>query len=160
HRVATRQQLAGSAARGDPPCIVDDLDLHVRVYATDGRDTTLERIVAGTLEADRTGLSHTVTDGHLRHVHVGDDAAHHRDRAWRAGHDAGAQRDKTDPGELWMLELGNEHRRHTVRRGTASALHRLQREQRIESLSGEYAGSAMSHGCEHTQHHAKAMVKG
>jgi hypothetical protein len=87
--------------------------------APDRADPLLEGIVGGGLGGDGWGLGHPVTDGHLVHVHLVDHPAHHLDRAGRSGHDPGAQRGEVEVAELGMVELGDEHRRHSVEGGAA-----------------------------------------
>src|SRR6516162_2910541 len=159
HGISAGQQLTGGpafrrAARG-----VDDLHLHVRMYSAHRRDPTLNGIVASALEAHRTGLGHAVTDRHFRHMHVGDHATHDGNGAWCAGHDAGTQGCQVEAGELRVLELGNEHRRHTVQSGTALALHGPQGQERVESFCRKYARRSVGHGSQHPEHHPEAMIE-
>ena len=98
-------------------------------------DAALERIVDARSGADRARLGHAVGDGDFAHVHVGDAALHHLDRAGRARHDAGAQRRQIEARELRMVELGDEHGRHAVKRGAALRRDGLERRQRIETFA-------------------------
>ena len=54
-----------------------------------------------------------------RQMHPLDGALHDLDRAGAARHDAGAQRGEIEAREVGMVELGDEHRRHAVKRGAA-----------------------------------------
>ena len=92
------------------------VDLDKRMNTPDGGHPALQRIVGGALKTDRAGFGHAVGDGDVAHVHRLVDAAHHLDRAGRAGHDAGAQRGQVEFCEFGMIELGDEHGRHAVER--------------------------------------------
>ena len=95
------------------------------MYASDGRHSTLQRIVGGALEAGRAGLGHAVADGYLAHIHQMVDAPHHFDRAWCAGHHTGPQRGQIEFGEVWMVEFGDEHRWNAIERRAFLPLHGL-----------------------------------
>jgi hypothetical protein len=65
--------------------------------------SALQRIVGRALKTDWAGFRYAVGDGHLAHVHRFVDAPHHLDRAWRAGHDTGAQRGEIELGEIGVV---------------------------------------------------------
>src|SRR5262249_41143111 len=67
--VAAGAELAAFAALDDLAVEIDDLDLDMRMDASNCGDAPLERIVDGALEADGAGLGHAVSDGDLAHVH-------------------------------------------------------------------------------------------
>ena len=58
-----------------------------------------------------------------------------------------------------MLKLGDEHGRHTVQRGTALLLHRLQRWSCLEAFAGHHHSGAMGHTREIGEHHAEAVIE-
>ena len=82
---------------------------------------------------DRGGLGHPVADGHLGHPHLVHHPLHHRNRARRAGHDAGPQTGQVVGAEVRQSQLGDEHGRHAVQGRTALSLNRLQGQRRIEA---------------------------
>src|SRR5713101_207700 len=104
--VATGAQFAPLAAWNDAALEIDDLDLDMRMNAPDGGYPALQGIVRCALKADRTGFGHAIGDGDVAHVHLFADAAHHLDRAGRAGHDPGSQRRQVESGKLRMIEFG------------------------------------------------------
>src|ERR1700730_1346620 len=112
--VAASAQFAGVAAGHNATLEIDDLNLDVRMNASDSRHPALKRIVSGALETGWAGLGHAIADSHLAHVHQLINATHYLDRAWRAGHHTGPQRGQVEFGEVWMVEFGDEHRRHPV----------------------------------------------
>src|SRR5580692_3122411 len=99
HGISSRAELAGLSPRHDTAVAVDDLDLEVRLYPSDRRDTQLERIVAAALEAHGTGFGHPIGDGDLAHMHGRGDFLHDLDRAWCARHDPAPQRAEVEEGE-------------------------------------------------------------
>src|ERR1043165_7748237 len=105
----------------------------MRMNPPDRRDTSLDRIVAIGLKADRTRLGHAVRDGDLAHVHLLNYTLHYRDRARRAGHDAGTEAGKIEAIELRMIELGDEHGGHAVQRCALLGLNRFQYRKRLEA---------------------------
>ena len=159
HRVATRAELAGLAARHRPALGVDDLDLDVRQHLAHGRDAALDRIVGGALRRHRRGLGHAVGDGDLAHMHVALHLLHHLDGARRAGHDTGAQALEVELREVGMVELGDEHGGHAVERRAALLGHGLQGRQRIEGLGRIDHGRAVRQAPEIAHHHAEAVIE-
>ena len=131
----------------------------MRQHLADRRDAPLDRIVGGALRRDRRGLGHAVGDGDLAHVHLALHTLHHFDGTWRARHDAGAQALEVEPGELWMVELGDEHGGHAVKRRAALLRHRLQGRQRIEGLGRIDHRRAVRQAAEIAHHHAEAMIE-
>src|SRR5262249_41097967 len=64
--VAARAELAGGAARDDPPgARLAHADLDVGHHAADRADALLQGVVAGAERRDGRGLGHAVGDGHL-----------------------------------------------------------------------------------------------
>src|SRR5262249_9314030 len=159
HAIAARQQLARRAGRHDAPLAIDDFHLDMRLNAPDRGDAPLQWIGRRALETDRARFRHAVSDGDFPQVHFGDGALHHLDRTWRTGHDPGAQRGKIKLFEFRMIELGDEHGRHSMERGAALLGHRLQRGERIETFAGKYHAGAVGDRREIAEHHAEAMVE-
>ena len=159
HGIAARAEFAPDPARNDAALAVDDLDLDMRMHATDRRDAALDGILDAALEAHRARLGHAIGDGDVAHVHALQHLAHHRDRAGRARHDAGAQRMQVEAVELGMVEFGDEHRRHAVERGAALGLYGLQRRQRIEPLAGIDHRGPQRRRRQIAHHHSEAMIE-
>ncbi len=129
------------------------------MHTADGADAPVDGIVRLTLETDGAGFRHAVADRHLRHVHLGDDSAHHRNRARRSGHDAGAQRREIELAEPGMLQFRDEHGRHTVQRRAPLIRHGLEHRQGLEAIAGKHARRAVRHGRQHAEHHAEAVIQ-
>ena len=147
-------------AGGDDMALrIDQLHLKMRVDAAHGRDAPRDRIVGSALEAHRAGLGHAVGDGHVPHVHLVHDAAHHLDRAGRARHDARAQGGEVGRGEAGMAELGDEHGGHAVERGAALGRDGREHGLGIEATAGKDHGGPVGEAGEHAHHHAEAMVE-
>jgi hypothetical protein len=87
-------------------------------------------------------------------------ALHHLDRARRAGHDPRAQRGDVVAGEVGVVQLGDEHRRHAVERGAAFRGHRLERRAGVERRGGDDHARAVGDRAEVAHHHAEAVVEG
>ena len=125
----------------------------------DRGDLFFHWIIGFTERDHRAGFGHAVADNHLRAIHVGDDLFHHLDRAGRAGHDSGAQRGKVELIEARMRQLGDEHGRHAVQRGTAFLVDRLQNRKWIKRLLRIDQRGAMGENRDVGEHHAKAMIQ-
>ncbi len=69
----------------------DDADRHAGDWPADGADALLQAVVAGGLRDDGGRFGQAVANCQLARPHAIDDGAHHLDRAWAAGHHAGAQ---------------------------------------------------------------------
>jgi hypothetical protein len=126
----------------------------------DGGDAPLEVVVRARLERDGRGLGHAVADRHVPHVHAIDNLPHDLDGARRARHDAGAQRRQPRRGEVAVLQLGDEHRRHAVERRARFRLDGVEAGAGIEALGRQDDGGTVSERREVAHHHAEAVVEG
>ena len=159
HRVAPGAEFARRPWRHRATVLVDDLDLDMGEDASDGRDAPFDRVGWAGLERHGAGLGHAVGDGHLAHVHLVDDVLHDRDRARRAGHDAGAQAAEVERVEVRMAKLGDKHRGHAVERGAALRRDGLQHGARVEGVAWIDHGCANRDAGQVPKHHAEAVVQ-
>ena len=67
--------------------------------------------------------------------------------------------DKIEAGEIGVVHLGDEHRRHAVERGAALGLDRLERGERVEPLARIDHRGAVRQAAEIAEHHAEAMIE-
>ena len=138
------------------------------MHRTDRADLALEGVVGAGLRRDRRGLGHAVADRHLLDSGV-DQLRHHRRRARRAGHDAGAHAADVvptrgfTPGAVLGIQqrpLGDEHRRHTVERGAPLLGHRAKGQGGVETRSGDDHAGPVRGRREVSHHHPEAVVEG
>ena len=111
------------------------------------------------LEADRAGLGHAVGDRDLAQVHLRDRALHDLDRARAAGHDAGAQDDRSNCAKSgWSISAMNIVGTpwSAVQRSASTV---FKRRERIEAFARKHHRGAVRHAGEVAQHHAEAMVE-
>jgi hypothetical protein len=87
---------------------------------------------ASTPEPDGRGLRLAIHNGHLRAMHVGDDAPHDLGRTRRARHEPRAQAAEVALREFRVFALRDEHRRYPVNDRAAPAFDRRHRRGRIE----------------------------
>ena len=158
-QIAARQQFAGGAARHDAALGIDDLDLDMRQYPSDGRHPPLDRIVGRRGKARRAGLGHAVADDDLREMHQRAGPFHDLDRARAAGHHAGAQRGKIEFPEFGMIHLGDEHRRHAVHRRAALGRDGLEGGERVEAFAREDHRRTVRQAAKIADYHAEAVVE-
>ncbi len=155
--VAPAEDLSGLAARQ----LVDAFRVgHAHLDAGQGAAHGLaaqgERVVDVGLGHDRRGFGESVADGDLAHVHVLHHAAHERFGTDRTGHDARAERGKVEPGEVLVLQFGDEHGGHAVEGGAAFALHCLEHMQGIEAFQHDHGRAVIDAG-KHAEHAAEAV---
>ena len=159
--VSTRAQLTRFAAGYDPPRLgVDDLDFDMRVHPSDGRDTSVNRVVAVCLSRDRRGFGHAVANGDLANVHPVAHLFHDFDRTGRASHDAGAEAGYVRLGKGGVVELCDEHRWHTVERGAAFGTDGREGGGGLECLARHDDTRAVTRARESAHHHTEAVIKG
>ena len=138
---------------------VDDLDLEVRVHGADRADLVLEGVVGAGLGRHRRGLGHAVADRDLLDAGL-EELGHHRGRARRAGHDAGAHRGQVVGRVVGQRPLGDEHRRHAVQRGAPLLRDRGEGQRRVETGCRDDHAGAVGGGREVAHDHAEAVVEG
>src|SRR5688572_23640234 len=134
NQIPARAELSWNSRRYNMPVRVNDLHFDVWVNSPDGAYSPLDWIIDRTLEADRACLSHPVADRDLRHVHVANNTFHDLDRAWRAGHDPGAQRAQIEFRKARVIKLANEHGRYAVETCATLRCHGLEHTHRIKGL--------------------------
>ncbi|MNT70828.1 hypothetical protein D3C72_2092540 [compost metagenome] len=96
------------------------------------RDSLLQRRIAVALITGRTRLGHAIRDGDFTHVHIPLYPLHHFDRAGRTRQDAGAQGGQVELVKARVIELCNEHRRHSMQRRAPLVLYGLKHQNRVE----------------------------
>ena len=67
--------------------------------------------------------------------------------------------DRSKLREIGMVEFGDKHRRHAVKRRATLGFDRLQRRQRIKALARIDHRRAMRKAAEIADHHAEAMIE-
>src|SRR5205085_12257189 len=87
------------------------------------------------------------------------DLPHDLDRARRAGHDAGSQRVEMVAREGMMLELSDEHGRHTIKRSAALFLNRAETGFGRKRLRRQNDGAAVRERRDVAQDTSKAMIE-
>ena len=157
--VTAGTQLSRGAPGNHVTVFIDNFDLNMRMNTSNRCDTFFKRIVRSTLKTDRTGLGHAVGNGHLGHIHFTDDLAHDLNRAGGTGHDAGPQVTEVKAVEIRMLQFCNKHGWHTMQGCTGLLAHRFKHGEWLKSLRRKDHCRAMTDTRQHTQHHAKTVIK-
>src|SRR5262245_7675173 len=157
HVVAAHDQLTGLVrAESLAGRRIDDPDLHLGQDHADGLGAMFDRVVAPGLRDAWRGFGQSVNDRDLAQVHFINRAPHQGLWTERSCHHAGAQRREVEAIELRVFHLGQEHRRHAVKRRAAFALDRLQDFSRVERLNGRQTGAVRIRP-QHADHTAEAM---
>ena len=92
-------------------------------------------------------------------MHVLHHPVHQLHGTGRAGHDAGAQRSEVEAVETRVLELGDEHGRHTVQGRAVFGCNRFQHSARLECIGREHGRRSMGHASEAAHYHAKTVIQ-
>src|ERR1700723_1813961 len=159
HRVAACAQLTAHPARHGGATWIDDFDLQMRLNPPYRGHAAFQGIVNARLKAHRTGLGHTVGNGHFRHMHLIDHPMHDRNRTRRTCHDPAAQTRFVEFPEARMVEDGDEHRRHAVKCGATLRLDTLQGCQRVKAAAGINDRGAMGEAIQVAHTHSEAMIQ-
>ena len=135
---------------------------HLHIYkweiASHSSTTLLKSVVQAGLRHTRRALGQSVHAGN-RHIHLFRYLLHQLDRTERSGHDTCTQATQVEHREHRVIQLGYEHRRHTVNGGTTLFVYRGQHYQWVELLN-HHLGTAVSQAVHRGQHHTKAVEQG
>ena len=131
--------------------------LHVAEWevATYGLASLLEGIVQAGLRHTRRTLGESIHAGD-GHKHLFAHLLHQLYRAQTSCHDTRTQTGQVEHVEHRVVQLGDEHRGHTIQGRTALLSHRCQHHQRVEFLN-HHLGTSVRQAVHRGQHHAKAV---
>ena len=159
HQIAAGAELASRPDRNNTAGLVDNLYLHMGQRTAHRGDAAFELVMDTCLGRTRAGFGHAIGNRHLLHMHLVDHPAHDFDRTGRARHHAGAQTGQIEAFKFGVVELGDEHRRHTIKRGAAFRGDRLEGGQRVERIGRIDHGRTVGHSRQIADHHAETVVE-
>ena len=117
--------------------------------------TYIKRIIDAGSGHTGSGFSQSVYTGNL-HVHLFFYLFHQFNRTQRTCHYTGTQTRHIKQVEHRMMQLGNKHRRHSVKSRTAFFMNGSQHDQRVKPLY-HHLCTPMSQTVHRSQHHSKTM---